>query len=75
MTIFLKTDIVKKGVENLYLSSTNEIISNFRETIPLSKIMCLLRYRSALPPLIYVAHALACNLKVALGEQSIVNYS
>jgi hypothetical protein len=36
MTIFFKRDEVKKGVENIYLSSgTNKGISNFRETIPL----------------------------------------
>jgi hypothetical protein len=36
MTTFLKTDKVKKAMENIYLSSgTNKSISNSRETIPL----------------------------------------
>jgi hypothetical protein len=39
MIIFLKTDIIKKGLENVYLSSgTNKSVSNFRETIPLRAI-------------------------------------
>jgi hypothetical protein len=38
MTVFLKTDRVKKGLENFYLSSgTNKTISSFLETIPLNR--------------------------------------